>query len=162
MVKLESLNKGVSLVEVIIATTIVLGMVLALLGVHTLYIKIGLSTGNTVKATYLAEEGLEALRFLRDDSWVDNIEPLLVDTPYGVALSGNSWEVDSALTWVGYFERTVTLSDVYRDVNGDIVTSGGTLDPDARLVTATVAWPTGAATTTKTISTYLTNLRNNN
>ena len=50
-------------------------------------------------------------------------------------------------------ERKITLSDVYRNANMDIVSSGGTLDGKTRLITVSVSWSTGGTTTTKSIST---------
>lgn len=152
-------NSGLTLVEVLIATTIILAFLLALFGAHNLYLKTAFSTGDVIKASGLAEEGLEAMRFLRDSSWDSNILPLVLDTNYGLVWNAGTWQVSTTNIWVdGAFERTVSLSAVYRDVSGDIVSSGGTLDPDTLLVVSTVAWPSGIATTTKSISTYLTNL----
>lgn len=147
------------MVEVVIATSIILVFLLALFGAHNLYIKTAFSNGETIKATGLVEESLEIMRFFRDSSWDDNIVPLTLDTDYGLVFSAGSWQVSTTGTWVdSIFERTITLSAVYRDVSGDIVSSGGTLDPDTVLVASNVSWSTKGATTTKSISTYLTNL----
>ena len=105
------MKKGFSMVEVVIAAAIILGAVLVLLGVHNLYLKVALSNGSVVKAAYLAEEGVENIRFLRDVSWSANISGLT-----------------STSTTIENFYRTVTLSAVYRDANSDIVSSGGMLD----------------------------------
>ena len=156
----RSYDQGLTLVEVMIASAIILSAVMAMLGVYTLYLRVALSNGNAVKAAYLAEEGLEAVRFLRDDSWSARIVPLSNGTAYGIALSGGLWQATTT-SWVGNFERTFTLSAVSRDTNSDIVSSGGTLDPNIRLVTASVSWTQAGATTTKSISTYLTNLHGN-
>jgi prepilin-type N-terminal cleavage/methylation domain-containing protein len=156
-----SRNKGLTLVEVMIASAIILTAVVTLLGVHNLYLKVAFSNSNAVKAAYLAEEGLEAMRFLRDLSWSTHLAPLAIGTEYGVVLSVSAWQVNPANKYVENFERTVSIALVYRDANGDIVASGGTLDPDTLLVTSSVAWASGGATTTKAIATYLTNLYEN-
>jgi Tfp pilus assembly protein PilV len=156
--KLLSFKKGLTLVEVVIASAIILAAVLSLLGVHSLYLKIALSSGQTVKATYLLEESLEAVRFLRDSSWDANIATLTLGTNYGVVWNGALWQLNSSNKWVDNFERTVTLSAVYRDSSDDIVSSGGTLDTDTKLVVASVSWQSAGATTTRSISTYITNL----
>lgn len=152
---------GLTLVEVVIASAIILAAVLALLGVHSLYLKMALGNGDAIKAAYLSEEGLEAMRFLRDSSWSANVAPLSLGTEYGLILNGAVWEVSYTDTLVDEFERTVTLSAVYRDGNGDIVSSGGTLDANTLLVVSSVSWANAGATTTKSISTYLTNLLDN-
>ena len=114
---------------------------LALLGVHNLYLKTALSNGEALKAVYLAEEGIENIRFLRDVSWSTNISGLT-----------------SLSTTIDNFYRTVTLSEVNRDANSDIVSSGGTVDINTKLVVSSVSWWNGVSTTTKSISTYITNL----
>ena len=129
------------MVEGVIAAAIILGAVLALLGVHNLYLKTALSNGEALKAVYLAEEGIENIRFLRDVSWSTNISGLT-----------------SLSTTIDNFYRTVTLSEVNRDANSDIVSSGGTVDINTKLVVSSVSWWNGVSTTTKSISTYITNL----
>jgi hypothetical protein len=131
-----------------------------LLGVHSLYLKTALENGKAVQAAYLAEEGVEVMRYLRDASWTQNIAPLSLNTPYGLAMS-NAWVTNSTSTWIGGFNRIVTLASVERDAESDIVASGGTIDPNIKLVSVSVSWPQHGATTTKTVATYLTNLHSN-
>lgn len=151
--------KGFTLVEVVVATSIILVFLLALFGVNNLYLKSAFLNTDSIKATFLAEEGLEAMRFLRNSSWEDNILPLSAGTNYNLIFLSNAWIVNSSSDYVdNLFERRAVLSDVYRDVLDDIVTSGGTLDPYTKMVTINVSWSTRGATTTKSISTYLSNI----
>src|SRR3989338_403871 len=153
------LNNGLTLVEVVVATSIVLVFLLALFAVSNLYLRTVFLNTKSVKATFIAEEGLEALRFLRNVSWDANIATLSNDTDYGLVLDSGSWEATTTNIYIdNTFERFAVLSAVYRDVFNDIVSSGGTLDPDTKLVTGTVSWNNGSATTTKVISTYLANI----
>lgn len=156
-----NLKSGFTLVEAVLSSAVILVVVLALISVHNLYLKSALSNGGSLKAAYLAEEGIEAMRYLRDYSWDQKIVSLSSAQNYGVSLTGSVWQTGLANQWIDGFERIVTIGSVYRDANKDIVLSGGTLDPDARLVTVTVSWPSQNATATKSISTYLTNLWNN-
>jgi len=152
-------NPGLTLVEVLIATSIILVFLLALFGVHNLYLRTALSNGEVIKATELAEESLEVMRFLRDSDWATNIASLSLDTNYFLVFGAGNWQTTTANIWVdNTFERKVVLSAVYRDGSGDIVSSGGTLDPDTILVVSSVSWSKVGATTTKSVSTYLTNL----
>lgn len=148
------------MVEVLIATSIILVSILSLLGVHSLYLRSAFSNAESLKAAYLAEEGIEVVRFWRDSSWNNKIKSITLDTDYGLALSGSTWST-STDQYLGGFERHVTLSTVSRNASSDIVSSGGTLDPNTVLVTSTVSWAKGGATTTKSIATYLTNLYGN-
>lgn len=149
------------MVEVVIAAAIILVAVVTLLGVHNLYLKVALSSGNAAKAAYLAEEGIEAVRYLRDSSWSANIASLSLGVPYGVVFSGGNWATTTTNIYVENFQRTLVFSSVSRDSSGDIVSSGGTLDPDTLLLVSSVSWPSSGATTTQSISTYLTNLYEN-
>lgn len=158
----KNLNLGLTLVEVLIATSIILVFLLALLGAHNLYIKTALSSGEVIKAAELAEESLEVMRFLRNSSWDTNIAPLSLDTNYYLVLGAGNWNVSTTNIFVdNLFERKVRLSAVSRDVNGDIVSSGGTLDPNTLLLVSLVSWRVGEATTTRSISTYITDLHDN-
>jgi prepilin-type N-terminal cleavage/methylation domain-containing protein len=155
------MRKGMTMVEVVIASAIILSAVVVLSAVHNLYLKSALSNGGILKSAYLAEEGIEAMRYLRDDSWSAQIGPLSSGTDYGLSLSGSAWQTGTGNQWIDGFERAIRVGNVSRDANGDIVSSGGTLDPDTRLVTVSVSWQSRGATTTRAISTYLTNLRGN-
>lgn len=152
-------NSGLTLVEVLIAASIILVFLLAFSGVHNLYLKIALSNGEVIKATELAEESLEVVRFLRDSSWNTNIASLSLDTDYYLVFEGGEWQVTTTEALIdNLFERVVTLSAVYRDASADIASGGGTLDPGTLLVVSSVSWSRGGATTTKSISTYITNI----
>lgn len=158
----NNLKLGLTLVEVLVATSIILVFLIALLGAHNLYLKTAFANGNVIKGVYLVEEGVEVARFLRDSSWSNNIATLSLDTGYHLIFENEEWRATTTNILVdAIFERVVTLSAVYRDTNGDIVSSGGVVDQNIRLVVSTVSWPSGGATTTKLISTYITNIFNN-
>ncbi len=78
-----------------------------------------------------------------------------------MVLNGSLWQASTTNTYVGNFERRVTFAAVYRDTNSDIVSSGGTLDSGARFVTSSVSWSVRGATTTRSVSTYLTDIYGN-
>lgn len=153
-------QKGFTLVEVLISASVILVSVLAVMGVHSLYLRTALNNNELIKATYLAEEGVEVVRFWRNASWNNKIEPIPLNTPYGLSLSGSGWAT-STNQYVGNYERRISLSAVNRDASGDIVSSGGVLDPNIVMVTSQVSWMKGGATTTKSIVTYITNLYDN-
>src|SRR3989344_2779148 len=155
----RKLNTGLTLVEVLIAASIILFFVISLTGVHSIYLRTALKNGNVIKATYLAEEGIEAARFLRNSSWHANIAILILDSSYGMVFDGTTWRASTTnMSIDGMFVRTIVFSAVYRDSFQDIVTSGGTLDPNTLKVTSTVSWDSPGASSNKVISTYLTNI----
>jgi len=155
-------QKGFSLVEVVVAISIILVFLTALVGTYNVYLRVALQNSDTAKAAYLAEEGIEAIKLLRDTSWDEKIATLSTNTPYYLVFSGGTWQTSVSETYIdSLFLRSITIGDVYRDSESDIVTSGGTLDGNAKQITVTVAWHYRGATTTKEMSTYITNLFRN-
>lgn len=155
-------EEGSSLVEALVATALTLVVSLALSTVFTSILNMSLANSNRIQATFLAEEGVEVARILRDSGWTSNIEIHSSGVPFFIAFENSNWSATSSSAYIdGTFERSVTLSDVYRDSNHDIVSSGGTLDSTTKKATVFVSWSNRSATSTKTLSAYLTNIFNN-
>jgi Tfp pilus assembly protein PilV len=154
-------KRGVAMVEILITSAIILLTVLTLLGTHALYLRSALSNTNSLKATYLAQEGLEAARFLRDVSWENQIEGRALGTNYYAELVSSAWALSSTASNIENFSRTLVFNQVERDANGDIVASLGTVDPNTKLVTSTVSWTQNGSQKSVSLSTYLTNLYGN-
>ncbi|GMU73861.1 MAG: hypothetical protein AMXMBFR44_0600 [Candidatus Campbellbacteria bacterium] len=150
-------KRGVGLIEIVIGVGIFVVIVVSLLGAYRFFVRFSGTTAQTTKAYFLLEEGLEVARVLRDANW-ETLSTLSVETPYYLSFSGNMWSPTSTPVVIdSTFYRTITLSNVYRDGDEDIAETG-TLDPNTYFVTATVSWFRGGATTTRTLSTYITNL----
>ncbi len=149
-------NKGMSLLEVVIGSAVLLSLV-SLIAVYGVHLRIALSTTPKMEAVLLAEEGLEAVRFMRDSGWSTKIATLTSNTPYYLYLSGSGWVSTTTNTYIdSIFERKFILSDVYRNGTSDIVSSG-TLDANTKKVSVSVSWSDHGATTTTALYTYLTN-----
>lgn len=144
-----------------IGTVIITGIVIIISQVFGLYTQTAFSNGETIKAAYLAEEGIEVVRHFRDASWDTNITPLVLETNYGLVWEGSAWQASTTKRYVDEFERQIVLSAVQRDGNGDIVEADGVVDPETLLVTSSVSWIRASATTTKSVSTYITNFYDN-
>ena len=152
-------SAGLGAVEVLVGTAIVTA---ALLGAVTVYDRFtiqALRSVREVQAGFLLGEGIEALRSLRDNGWASSIVPLTVGTSYQLSFSGSLWQATTTpMAFIdGAFERTVVLASTTRDGNDDIAPSG-TEDPNTREVTVTLSWRAQNATTTRQLSTYLSNL----
>jgi Tfp pilus assembly protein PilV len=155
-------REGIALVEVIIAASIILIFVSSLVTAFNLYLRMATSHANKISAALLSEEGIEAVKILRDISWDENIFALTPDADYYLYFDGTTWLPTTTAVYIdGVYERTFKLSEVYRDSSSDIVSFGGSVDPDTRLVLVSVSWSERNATTTKSISTYITNLFKN-
>lgn len=153
--------KGFGMVEAVVSVTIASAFLFILGGVNFTYLRLAFGESNKVQASFLAEESLEVVRFLRDSSWDSNIGTLTSATDYYPVFNGMNWVLQSGYSNFGIFDRRVRFDVVYRDNNDNIVLSGGSLDPNTYLVTSTVSWQEKGATSTKTISTYITDLFNN-
>ena len=152
-------QKGFGLVEIIIGAAILATTLLAVSFFFQRAVVISRSTGELVQASFLAEEGIEVLRFLRDEKWENLSSGITPGTNYYLSFSGSSWATTTPNVFVdGVFERKFSIENVNRDGNDDITTSGGTLDPNIKLITVSVSWFDRGATTTHTVSTYLTNI----
>lgn len=153
-------NKGMALVEIVIGSAIIASAIIAASSAFSTYVQYALSNQKNIQGAYILEEGLEVMTFFRDNSWL-NISRLSTSTAYYLNISNGVWATTTVPQYVdGEFLRSITVSDVKRDSNDDISTSG-TYDPNTKLVTATVYYYQGHSTTTKTLSTYLSNIYDN-
>lgn len=138
-------TRGAGLIEVVVGTAIIAVSIVGILAALNLFVRAGLGTTADVQATFIAEEGLEVMRGLRDGAW-SNIDSLASGTAYHLARVGGAWEATTTAQTVDEkFTRTVTIDDVYRrDSDDDIVpatsTDPNTLDPDTKKVTVSVSW----------------------
>ena len=123
-----------SLVEVIIASAIVLFLSVALISANLAYYKSSNSNVKTVKSIYLVEEGIENASFLMKSNWSASLTSDIIDQTYN---------------------RQFTIETVNRDANSDINQAGGTLDSNTKKLTVQVSYRDSSGTTTKSISTYV-------
>jgi len=144
-------KKGQSLAEVVIAMSIfsIITLVVSTIFLDSL-VSLGVSN-EEVRATVIAQEGLEAARSIRDESWLN-----LIDGAHGVANTGGSWAFSGVNDIVDIYTRVVTISSVERDVNNNIVATGGQIDPRTKKVTSVVSWTARNALRSVQAVTYLT------
>ena len=157
-------KKGLSIIEVIVGVSILLLAFLGLVTGYNRFIRASFNTVPTIKASYLLEEGAEALKILRDTSWSAKIAPLSTATTYALDFSTTTaiWSATTTNTSIDtIFYRTFTVTNLNRDANSDISTSTGTYDANIKLITLSVAWKDRAATTTRQMSFFLANLFSN-
>jgi Tfp pilus assembly protein PilV len=91
--------------------------------------------GQRTRAAAFAQEGIEASKSLASRGW-----KYLTVGMHGLSAVTNVWQYNGSTDSLGIFSRSVTVTSVNRDVSGNIVTSGGTPDPDTKLVTSRVTW----------------------
>lgn len=151
-------SSGFGLIEILVAVAIIGLSLAALTGLGNLALKISLQTKKNVVATNLASEALEAAKAAKQESW-DNLNGLTIGSPYHPIKTGSplKWAFASGEENINGFSRQITLADVYRDGNDDIIDSGGTLDSNTKKITAVVAWSDNGQNHQTTLISYLTN-----
>src|SRR3989344_1547146 len=116
MIKLS----GFTLVEVVVASAVFL-IIVAAFGGAVIYSQGGMArAGERGRASFLALEGIEATRAMRDASFAS-----LADGQHGLAVSGGLWTFSGTSDVTGIFTRQMTV---------------GTIDADRKRVTSTVTW----------------------
>ena len=150
-------HRGFGLVEVLIGAAILSAFISAIVLAFQYFLTQSFDSVDNVQASFLAEEGIEAVKFIRDQGYVEYIATLDTDTPYFLAYD-QTWNATTTKeTYIdGMFERSFVLHDVYRDGSDDIAESGS-LDPNTKEVTVFVSYAGRSGTTTTLLSTYITN-----
>ena len=139
--KIEKFNQGFGLVEMVIVTGVLAASLFAFLQTEVLSVRLLRAERDNLEATLLAQEGLEGVRSLRDESWTNNIAPLINGTIYYPIIENSKWKLVTADPGKieGKYTRTIVFSQVFRNAS-DQIASSGTLDAGTRKVTSRVAW----------------------
>jgi len=150
---MTSKSKGFSLVELVMAIAIFMiyagGLTIAATGSHLTR----LENAKFVQANFYFEEAWEAIKTIRNNNW-----SAITNGSHGLSSSGGSWTFSGGFDTYDGFSRLVTVSDVRRGPSGDIVLSGGTVDPDTKLIAIEVTWsPVPTKNLSMNAQSYLTN-----
>lgn len=151
-------STGFGLIEVIIVTAIVSTLLAAFLQVGILSLRLLRAQKQDLEATFLAQQGIEAIRSLRDESWTTNIAPLTNGTSYYPVVENSKWKLRTVPPALidGLYVREIIFNQVFRDAL-DRIASSGTVDPETRHVTSRVTWNNKQIE----LITYLTNFQEN-
>ena len=146
---------GFSLIEIIIAIAI-FSIIIA--GGLTGFIPVlnqNRQASEIIQANRLAEEGLEAVRSIRNRDF-----DLLSAGNKGIGISSNLWNFDNTSDTTGKFTRQISITAANRDAGGTLVTTGGNTDPDTWLVKSLITWNYSIGETKQfSLETILTNWR---
>ena len=153
-IKKYFLNRGFMTIEILVSISIITLSVLAAMSVAQKSISLSRQAVHYTQASFLLEEGAEAVRITRDNNWT-NISALNVGTDYYPSFGGGTWTLSATPNTVGIFTRKINIVSVLRDnVTKDIAVAG-TDDPGTKLVTITVSWAEGSTILTKTLQFYI-------
>lgn len=150
-------QQGLGIIEIIVVVAVILFGFTAILQLFRLNIQSSIQSREGLQAHALLAEAIEATRSVRDAGW-SNVSSLIPGVDYYPGIGGGAWMLQTTNPGpTDGFSRRIVLGQVRRDVNSDIVTSGGTIDPDTLRVTAYIEWQSGGSTKTKNLTAYLTN-----
>ena len=149
-------NQGFGMMEIIIVIGII-GLALAgIAGFSNFILKTNTKIKHEATAVYLAQEALEAARAVKEENW-PALTVLTPGSPYHPAQSAGKWVISAGSESNNGYTRQIVLSNVSRDTNDDIVTSGGVDDPGTKKMTATVSWTDQGQNYQTVLSAYFTN-----
>jgi len=155
-------KNGFGLIEVVVAVSIISSSILFVMFVAQLSQRVIGDGVSRLQAAFLAEEGMEAVKIIRDESWQSGIDSLQAGLNYYLIFNGSAWNATSSPVLVDdVFERTFAVENVGRDANDDIIELGGINDHDTKKIVVSVSWRGRNGTTTESMSTYITNLFSN-
>ena len=134
-------NQGFGLVEIIVVTAMISGVFFAFSQAQVVSVKLLRGEKEYLEATLLAQEALEAVRSVRDESWTLNIATLANGATYYPVVQNGKWALTITSPGLinGKYTREIIFSEVYRNTQDKIAVSG-TLDANTKLVTAKVSW----------------------
>jgi hypothetical protein len=155
-------ESGFSVVEIILASA----LFLIFSGASIVVVLQGFDANRvateTIVANQYASEGIEAVRSIRNQSYAKLVATAgtgVTQVPAGTGVWTFSGVQDqNTFAPVNKYTRVITISAVRRDASGNIVSSGGTVDPNTMKATSTVTWnhtPTRINSVVQT--TYLSN-----
>lgn len=161
--KNKHLSRGFSVIEVVLAAALFMLFSTAAVGVVLQGFNANRLGAEETIANQFAAEGMEAVKSIKNQAYSN-----LVNTA-GCSLNrvSNVWVFDSpcatdTLTHNSgdNYIRTIKVESVNRDGSGNIVSSGGTLDPDTKKITSTVSWNFNSARPESVVlTTYLSDWR---
>lgn len=133
------MNRGFSTIEALLASSILILIVTAFMGAFIYGSESTALAGQRARATFLAEEGLEASRNIRDAAFSN-----LVNGANGLVISGNQWTFSGTSDITnGFYTRQITISSI---------------DSNRKQIISTVTWQqNNQRTGSVTLTTYLTN-----
>ena len=157
-------RRGQSLIEVLIAVVIGAVMVGAVATVIAPALRSDTQINRSQTAAALGKGLLDNVRVLSESNWLavaslagPAVAHYLTSTP-PVAVPGIEVIVIATTTYRRYFYAETVLRDSSSNWNGNILTTGGSVDPSTKKITVFFHWPPAG---TSTIVQYLTRYRNN-
>ena len=147
--------KGFGLLETIVALGIFSVISVAGISGFIPALQSGRSGREQTQAVNLAQEGLEAIRSIRERDYAN-----LTPGTFGIGISSNLWSLSGTSDVNDKYTRKIIISQASRDTGGSLVSSGGVTDPDTFIVTSNISWNNSIGDTRQiSLDSVLTNWR---
>ncbi len=148
---------GASLIELLLAIAIAGAVLPAILTGFVTSRQGRVEQQQRTEAVTVLRRTQEALRSVRERGW----STFANNGTFHPAISSGQWTLASGVGVSGDYTTSVVISDVNRDSNNQIASSGGTLDPSTKRIDVSVTWEiprTSSITSTLYLTRYLDNL----
>ncbi len=151
-------NKGFSLVEVLIACSIISISIFTIMSGASRGIQLSGLALRQVQAGFLLEEGAEAVKTIRDSGW-SNITNV-TNNYLSFNTNTNLWSLTQTPNTIdSIFTRVVSIESVNRDSSSrDILESGTYADSGTKKVTIIVSWNSGGVAKSKNLVFYMSDI----
>ena len=154
-------GRGFTLVELLIGTAILLIVIIFLMSSLVWYLRFMESGVSGVIGNNLLQEGVEAVRSIRDRDF-DELRALSTGQVHYLTWAGDRWLLEDSVAELidDRFDRTITVEPVYRHFGSDdIVPAGeGYVDDGTLRFEVVVSWSAGWRTVDRKVVFYLTDL----
>jgi prepilin-type N-terminal cleavage/methylation domain-containing protein len=131
--------RGFSLIEIIVGLGI-FSIILSSIAVTNVDSLRAISNAQSKSEAYMQLQELTSMVInIKSNSWIDIISNS-DGNPYHITLNAGIPEITSGTNVVNSVTSWFEITDLYRDSNGDIVETGGILDPYSRTVTLYMQW----------------------
>lgn len=158
--KSSNFEHAFSVIEILLAAALFLIFASGAVGIVIHGHRMNLLGEQQAVATQFANEGIEAIRSIKNQNFA-TLSNTYCATGSGIARPSSVWTLKAtgtSDTFDSLYNRVITICDVERDASGNIVASGGTIDPLTKKVTSTTTWTAGTnRNDSVALTTYITN-----
>jgi type II secretory pathway pseudopilin PulG len=150
-------EKGFSVIEVLIAAALFAMFSTGIIAVVLQGFDANRTGSEETIANQYASEGIEAIRSIKNQSFTS----LVATMSAGMVRNGsNVWAFSGINNTFGKYTRVASIAAVQRDASGNIIASGGNVDPNIVRVMSTVSWDVSPTRNDSVIlTTYMTNFK---
>lgn len=151
----QASRSGVTVIEVLIGAAMVATIVIMVMVSLSLFLDSRQELLTKAKALYAAEQGIELLRWLRDDNW-NTIAAIPLNTTYYLNVATSTIGVGATPEILeGTLHREFVVREVYRDATTDDIVASTTAGAVADNGTREVEMRVGDGESTTTLSVLL-------